>query len=61
MDLIIRVITPVVRARCSFVEVKANSEQKYNEILHEAIGKTIFNNSCFSVSQQQALNDQMLT
>ncbi|KAJ5364366.1 uncharacterized protein N7496_010079 [Penicillium cataractarum] len=48
VDLIIQVIAPVIRDQSTFVEVKADSEKKYNEILHEVIGKTIFNNSCFS-------------
>ncbi|KAJ5895919.1 uncharacterized protein N7473_005318 [Penicillium subrubescens] len=48
IDLIVQVIAPVIRDQSTFVEVKADSEKKYNETLHEAIGKTIFNNSCFS-------------
>ncbi|KAJ5385709.1 hypothetical protein N7509_008250 [Penicillium cosmopolitanum] len=48
VDLIIQVIAPVVHDQSSFVEVKTKSEKNYNVILHDAIGKTIFNNSCFS-------------
>lgn len=43
----------MIRDHSTFVEVKPDSEKKYNEILHEAIGNTIFNNSCFSVSTHQ--------
>ena len=50
VKIIIQVITPAIRDQSTFVEVKPDSEKKYNEILHEAIGKTIFNNVCFSVS-----------
>lgn len=52
-DLITRVIAPVVKGRSSFVEVKAGREKIYNERLHAAIGKTIFNNSCSSVSREK--------
>ncbi|OKP13540.1 Baeyer-Villiger monooxygenase [Penicillium subrubescens] len=55
IDLIVQVIAPVIRDQSTFVEVKADSEKKYNETLHEAIGKTIFNNSCFSVSTHRVL------
>lgn len=54
VDLITRVIAPVVKDRSSFVEVKADREKMYNETLHAAIGKTIFNNTCSSVSREKS-------
>jgi hypothetical protein len=46
-----KVIAPVIQDRCSFVEVRPDSEKDYNVNLHEKIATTIFNNSCGSVSQ----------
>ncbi|KAJ5537043.1 hypothetical protein N7513_010229 [Penicillium frequentans] len=45
VDLIIQVIAPVLKDHASSVEVKSDRERIYNEMLHEAITKTIFNNS----------------
>ena len=52
VDLIVQVIAPVIRDQSAFVEVNAESEKEYNMTLHEAIRKTIFNNSCSSVSRK---------
>lgn len=49
VDLVMKVIAPVLQDRASFVEVKPDSENEYNENLHEKIAMTIFNNSCGSV------------
>jgi hypothetical protein len=46
-----KVIAPVIQDRCSFVEVKPDSEKDYNVNLHEKIAATIFNSSCGSVSK----------
>ncbi|CAG8197738.1 unnamed protein product [Penicillium nalgiovense] len=51
VNLIMKVIAPVIQDRCSFVEVKPESEKDYNVNLHEKIAKTIFNSSCGSVSR----------
>ncbi|KAJ5109098.1 hypothetical protein N7456_005773 [Penicillium angulare] len=48
VDLITRVIAPVIRDQSLSVEVKTDKENEYNEALHKAISGTIFNNSCFS-------------
>ncbi|OQE94725.1 hypothetical protein PENNAL_c0003G02615 [Penicillium nalgiovense] len=48
VNLIMKVIAPVIQDRCSFVEVKPESEKDYNVNLHEEIAMTIFNNSCGS-------------
>lgn len=55
VDLICQVIRPVLRDQISSVEVKVESERQYNENLHAAIGQTIFDNSCFSVSPHLSL------
>ncbi|KAL2830915.1 hypothetical protein BDW59DRAFT_177602 [Aspergillus cavernicola] len=46
--LILRVIRPILEGRASSVEVKRESEQRYNEQLHSAIEKTVFTDSCGS-------------
>ncbi|CAG8163427.1 unnamed protein product [Penicillium nalgiovense] len=51
VNLIMKVIAPVIQDRCSFVEVKPENEKDYNVNLHEEIAMTIFNNSCGSVSR----------
>ncbi|KAF5016890.1 hypothetical protein F66182_11286, partial [Fusarium sp. NRRL 66182] len=48
VDLICRVIRPVLHDQAPFVEVKVDSERRYNENLHAAIEQTIFDDSCFS-------------
>ncbi|KAJ5941188.1 hypothetical protein N7516_001356 [Penicillium verrucosum] len=48
VNLVMKVIAPVLRDRASFVEVKSDSEKEYNENLHEKIATTIFNSSCGS-------------
>ncbi|KAJ5182077.1 hypothetical protein N7449_012224, partial [Penicillium cf. viridicatum] len=48
VNLVIKVISPALQDRASFVEVKPDSEKEYNENLHEKIATTIFNNSCGS-------------
>ncbi|KAJ5681952.1 uncharacterized protein N7477_001892 [Penicillium maclennaniae] len=48
VDLVIKVITPVIKEQSSFVEVKADSERLYDEKLHASIAKTVFNDSCGS-------------
>ncbi|KAJ6143365.1 hypothetical protein N7471_002818 [Penicillium samsonianum] len=48
VNLVMKVIAPVIQDRCSFVEVNPNSEKDYNEELHEKIATTIFNSSCGS-------------
>jgi hypothetical protein len=42
VDLIIRIVEPILREVAFTVEVKARSEQRYNKELHAAIDKTIF-------------------
>lgn len=49
VNLVMKVIAPVLQDRASFVEVKPDSEKEYNENLHEKIATTIFNSSCSSV------------
>lgn len=49
VNLVMKVIAPVLQDRASFVEVKPDSEKEYNENLHEKIATTIFNTSCSSV------------
>ncbi|KAL3475125.1 hypothetical protein BJX99DRAFT_259741 [Aspergillus californicus] len=44
--LILRLIRPVLEGRASAVEVKRESEWRYNEVLHDAIEKTVFTDSC---------------
>ncbi|CAI7601597.1 unnamed protein product [Penicillium crustosum] len=48
VNLVMKVIAPVLQDRASFVEVKPDSEKEYNENLHEKIATTIFNTSCGS-------------
>ncbi|CRL22751.1 Flavin-containing monooxygenase-like [Penicillium camemberti] len=48
VNLVMKVIAPVLQDRASFVEVKPDSEKEYNENLHEKIATTIFNSSCSS-------------
>ncbi|KAJ5866093.1 hypothetical protein N7534_000646 [Penicillium rubens] len=48
VNLVMKVIAPVIQDRCSFVEVKPDSEKDYNVNLHEKIAATIFNSSCGS-------------
>ncbi|KAJ5420718.1 hypothetical protein N7465_003237 [Penicillium sp. CMV-2018d] len=48
VNLVMKVIAPVLQDRSSFVEVKSDSEKEYNENLHEKIATTIFNSSCGS-------------
>ncbi|CAI7661175.1 unnamed protein product [Penicillium viridicatum] len=48
VNLVMKVIAPVLQDRSSFVEVKSDSEKEYNENLHEKIATTIFNTSCGS-------------
>ncbi|KAJ5485954.1 hypothetical protein N7530_000254 [Penicillium desertorum] len=48
VNLVMKVIAPVIQDRCSFVEVRPDSEKDYNVNLHEKIATTIFNNSCGS-------------
>lgn len=50
VDLIMKAIAPVIKEQSSIVEVKADSERLYNEKLHASIAKTVFNDSCGSVS-----------
>ncbi|OQE30866.1 hypothetical protein PENFLA_c002G02863 [Penicillium flavigenum] len=47
VNLVMKVIAPIIQDRCSFVEVKPDSEKDYNVNLHEKIATTI-NNSCGS-------------
>ncbi|CAI7668208.1 unnamed protein product [Penicillium discolor] len=48
VNLVMKVIAPVLQDRASFVEVKPDSEKDYNENLHAKIATTIFNSSCGS-------------
>jgi hypothetical protein len=50
IDLIIRVIKPILSGEAYAVEVKAASEKLFNETLHAAIAKTVFNDTCRSAS-----------
>ncbi|KAL4784190.1 hypothetical protein BJX76DRAFT_347993 [Aspergillus varians] len=44
--LILRVIRPVLEGRASAVEPKQDSERRYNHLLHSAIEKTVFTDTC---------------
>ncbi|PYI05174.1 FAD/NAD(P)-binding domain-containing protein [Aspergillus sclerotiicarbonarius CBS 121057] len=46
VDLIVRVIEPILRGKASSVQVKASSEQLYSKEIEQALQKTIYNNSC---------------
>ncbi|KAJ6021061.1 hypothetical protein N7540_006565 [Penicillium herquei] len=48
IDLIIQVIKPVLMNQSSFFEARPEIEKQYNKVLHESMGKTVFNTSCFS-------------
>ncbi|PLN82607.1 FAD/NAD(P)-binding domain-containing protein [Aspergillus taichungensis] len=48
VDLIIRVIGPVLAGRASSVEVKRSSEERFNEQLRAGLKKTILENACRS-------------
>ncbi|CAG8886881.1 unnamed protein product [Penicillium egyptiacum] len=48
VNLVMKVIAPVIQDRCSFVEVKPDREKDYNVNLHEKIATTIFDSSCRS-------------
>lgn len=60
VNLVMKVIAPVIQDRCSFVEVNPNSEKDYNEELHEKIATTIFNSSCGSVSKNIPLSSVVI-
>jgi hypothetical protein len=49
VDLVIKVIAPVIEDLSSFVEVRPEKEKLYNEKLHNKIAEMIFHTSCNSV------------